>query len=625
MEPSKVPASKTYSGFTPPGVCGTLYEYVNSDEFSFKKYHYLVHNYENKENPPKWIENIEGFFKATNDESRLHYANKFAREALYIPDMKDSDYFRNAVMTKELTAKMDYQKSRDHEAHTLYNYILGWYFFDNSPKIKAAITKAMEARGIVNDLDGLYNEVSLNNENSLALNFGDIWPFVSLFHDIGYIFEGAISTLSIEVQIKELEKEIRKLHDYFNHRFWRDIELDFKSARELIKKLNIYVPDFSKVESLASLADYLCVLGDCEPIREELLKTTASKKCKEECFKTEYSLDIDSFVLWKMHYDCYEKDKTRDLVLCMSKIYKDLVWRGLGNTGRRMLDHGIVSGLITLMYSTFFYQIFFGMKLINDIKDEIINAGTDISEIEKIIKKMKKYSILSGHRADGLLGGIKDVSKSKSKSKVKRIIEVIQEEHSVFIDKGNFSSLKNFVLTPGEGHCVPEHFCDENGKGRKGYQVIWWWQKVLWATAAAALHNIVQEEKYWLKYNDVPVLKKYIVDHNITFDDKGRITGLLSLEDDPIAYLGVLVDIIQEWDRYSVNKDSVYSGEVPLEGTRVNICIDEDKDKKSIIRIVYDTQDRVDKVKRALEFSLKDWGSYVDVLTKEEEEVKEKK
>ena len=61
-----------------------------------------------------------------------------------------------------------------------------------------------------------------------------------------------------------------------------------------------------------------------------------------------------------------------------------------------------------------------------------------------------------------------------------------------------------------------------------------WWTGVVWGTAASALHNVQQ------------------------MDDANKLDpawpGKLKLSDDPIAYLGILVDILQEWNRYSVFK-----------------------------------------------------------------------
>jgi hypothetical protein len=115
-----------------------------------------------------------------------------------------------------------------------------------------------------------------------------------------------------------------------------------------------------------------------------------------------------------------------------------------------------------------------------------------------------------------------------------------------------------------------------------------WWQSVVWATAAVALHNVQQT--------------------------KGWPSEPLRLDEDPLAYLGILVDILQEWDRHSmrrtraiesdrrgINNDDVWIGN---DGSRIFI---EYRSRDA-------TQDaRNDDIRKDLNRSLADWESLVDV------------
>jgi hypothetical protein len=56
----------------------------------------------------------------------------------------------------------------------------------------------------------------------------------------------------------------------------------------------------------------------------------------------------------------------------------------------------------------------------------------------------------------------------------------------------------------------------------------------VWGTAAVGIHNLQQLHSAEQLDSEWP--------------------GLLPLNDDPLVYLGILVDIIQEWNRYSVFK-----------------------------------------------------------------------
>jgi hypothetical protein len=71
---------------------------------------------------------------------------------------------------------------------------------------------------------------------------------------------------------------------------------------------------------------------------------------------------------------------------------------------------------------------------------------------------------------------------------------------------------------------------------------------IVWGTAAVGLHNIQQMSSAAKLDSDWP--------------------GKLSLADDPLAYLGILVDIVQEWNRYSVFK---MLDREPIQGIEVEL------------------------------------------------------
>lgn len=84
--------------------------------------------------------------------------------------------------------------------------------------------------------------------------------------------------------------------------------------------------------------------------------------------------------------------------------------------------------------------------------------------------------------------------------------------------------------------------------------------------------------------------------------------GSMSIEEDPLAYLGILVDIIQEWDRYFVFKDL---DREPLQGTEVKLGFN---GTRVVVEFVDpDATNRAKKTIGDLNESLTDWGSYVEV------------
>ena len=75
-----------------------------------------------------------------------------------------------------------------------------------------------------------------------------------------------------------------------------------------------------------------------------------------------------------------------------------------------------------------------------------------------------------------------------------------------------------------------------------------WWPEVVWASGAAAVHNF---EQAW--------------------PDAFRPKKKLTLQDDPLAFLGVLVDIIQDWDRSTSAGDAALMKRLPLQATEVDV------------------------------------------------------
>ena len=128
------------------------------------------------------------------------------------------------------------------------------------------------------------------------------------------------------------------------------------------------------------------------------------------------------------------------------------------------------------------------------------------------------------------------------------------------------------------------------------YHAGHWWTSILWATAAVAIHNLQQLPDYYSKGTHVK----------------------LSLSEDPLAYLGILVDILQEWDRHSVRRlPSVTSDKRCINSRDVNIG----KMPDGKIHIEYGWRDETDQnreanMKKDLEKALAGWDQLVSISFK---------
>ena len=126
------------------------------------------------------VPNLTNVFSVSADQDRLHYAEEYALAVMRLSDLGDFTWFRRGVLLRETVPTTRYPEQRDHSVHTLHNYLLGWYFFVNSPVVRDHFQKAFHARNLRTDL------------GSIITRFGELWCFTSLLHDIGYLFEGEI-------------------------------------------------------------------------------------------------------------------------------------------------------------------------------------------------------------------------------------------------------------------------------------------------------------------------------------------------------------------------------------------------------------------------------------------------
>ena len=144
----------------------------------------LMEYFESLQNFPQYFPRdqlplMQKFLFSTNDESRLKYALEVSRIILKITDFDDAQYFRESLLRREITGKIRYTNQRDHTSHTLYNYLLGIYIHDKSKYFK----------------DSFNNYIKVKHGSNIGSQFISIWPFVSVLHDIGYIFEGSVKSL----------------------------------------------------------------------------------------------------------------------------------------------------------------------------------------------------------------------------------------------------------------------------------------------------------------------------------------------------------------------------------------------------------------------------------------------
>jgi hypothetical protein len=434
---------------------------------------------------------LQRFFDATMDEVRLWHASQYGYEVLALTDVEDFDHFRRGVLRREVSGEIAYPKQRDHSGHTLYNYLLGWYFYSQSPLVKKQMNAAFAKRILVTQLDDA---------------FADMWAYVSLLHDVGYLFEGALAPLSSKIQDDQIRIGAEVSQEYFSHRFWTQLGLAGVDDRNAATALSgVEIPELES-RSMTGLAYSLRLLGDLEPLRKGISNCN-DPKFQKSPIVDEAGLPEDAFDLWKVHYAFFDSATMGPRIDYLEDVFLHLMQNGFAGTGVRVLDHGICSGLLLLLAATFYFRIAYGMDPSTRPQDK---------------RQLRAWT------------------------KIKENSEFHQ------------------------------------------YSPTWWWQATVWATAATAIHNVAQMKPMEGLRTPHP--------------------GPLSMEEDPLAYLGILVDVLQEWDRPTVARLSPVTGIGPLQGVDLTV-----KPRNGVLHLAFDSRDRAAEVTKSLDRALQGWDELVAI------------
>jgi hypothetical protein len=445
---------------------------------------------------------IGELFDIPLDQVRLQQAEAYAEPALRTTDLAEADLFRKIILARETEGTIRYDLQRDHVVHTVNNYLLGWYFLAHCEAFRREFAACCQRRHVAEDV---------NDYDSIVKQFGEVWVFVSLLHDIGYMFEGNFNDSdSLELEIFD---ELRKLEKWLRDEIYDEMGPTSSSHVEDVLSLaavDRLMPQGKKLRTASEAKTYLRDPGALKSLADCVKKESEGK------FACSLHDGFDGFEVWAEHYREFGQANMALRMESLSKSFDEILDAGHPKYEIKLLDHGVTGGLLLLKHSTFWFSIMFALKNV------------------KISSADPKFHIL------------------------KNVLEELN-------------------LEPYDKDKGPPYYATH------------WWTSVVWATAATAIHNVQQEPT----------------------TQGGH--GPLKLSEDPLAYLGILVDILQEWDRHSIHRlRAIEAGRNPISNKQVEMGVDKASGK---IHVRYTFQDpkKTSEVHKDLDKALHGWRDLVEV------------
>jgi hypothetical protein len=505
-----------------------------------------------------------GFLDSTLDEARVKKANDFAYYALYISDKRSFAYFRRAESKREISGEIDYDKQRDHAVHTLYNYLLGWYVFDHFLAFREAF-EAVFKNIFKSNFEAQGYERDFYREFYREGNEGNSPP------PHGLTMEAFLGKLPLVNHFGDVWPLASLLHDvgYI-------LEGSLSPATSKIEHER--VTNGTKV-----LHDYYnhWLWRRLEVDYRAAINIARNIKCAVPDFKESKSMPALA-------------DRLRDLgnLENIRKNDKDNEKAPLApNDKRSYALNREAFHLWGLFYKKYFYdgnegEMFWILQKVKEEYEHDVWEGSDTSKINLNHGVCGGLLLLQATTFwYDFMWGLESTNWDK--------IDSIQEDQKPCepISEKVFERIKEEITETR----IPAHIWLRGGFCYMD------WIKDLWATASVAIHDYVTIKDAWNRDGN----KKLKID----------------LHKDPLAYLEILVDVLQEWDRYTVLGESAFSEAELLQSYKTRLSL-MDVYNKPKLRLTYpkfnpkrkNSKNYKKELEDNLKRVLKGWNNYVDII-----------
>lgn len=308
------------------------------------------------------IVDIDRFFLTLNPETRLQAAGRLTDSVFCTQHTwPELPFLRSTLLNRELSGTMQYPRYRDHSIHCLLAFLLGAFLFEHSRAFRVGAMDCMDRTAYERALKEF--ELRGESEPDRLAAFQCVMQdlFVSvLFHDIGYIFEGAHDPRNPWRDSGELFKAASSVSDFYR-RAWPEVFLgaDLGMASKLFDKIP---PPSVSSTSISAAAESLRFFSRIQP--------DGSRR------------RVDAFEIL-----AGSRPQTARWVSAMNALkfaYETLAWLGFPSKpppSGCLLDHGIVSGLLLLQLACYFYDL---KELVEDAASTLIDGDVRVKLHETI-------------------------------------------------------------------------------------------------------------------------------------------------------------------------------------------------------------------------------------------------
>lgn len=266
---------------------------------------------------------IKSFLTSKSDIKRIIRSERAAYSILIENDLPELIYCRRKIRDMELGSNVFYPNQKDHTAHTLYVYLLGYYFGTSLIAFRDILNKKTEPDSFFHSDQGTLN-----------------WVYASLLHDVGYFFT------------EHYTEGLELLENYFSEQF---IFAQIDQTLKIFFLFDSPLDEFKKTQNFSEFISFIKNLINKYPKPNYSSKDPSSviQNLQKINWYKELGLNSDnlfSIFEFERFYSEADINKFQSYIAEVARV-------GYSRDSEPVVDHAFASGAFLFQYSTFWYYL----------------------------------------------------------------------------------------------------------------------------------------------------------------------------------------------------------------------------------------------------------------------------